>query len=219
VLAIVLSLLAILLIFAALRVDPASPTGTVLLNLATEIIGIGITVALVEWLFERRKNVDEAKKLAWRVLHNVDHAVWVWQGGNRDLAVDELLGLISAITDDDPILPFTGNLLMRIGSAAEIACRRERDVVSSNRNLEKALGHLEKLASIRDPRCTLQTRDIRWILRDAACDLAAALDQDITLISEDEIKRARDPSVQGQVWRHSGNRIPVREIVPDRDIE
>lgn len=59
----------------AFRIGPETPWGGLWLNLGTEIIGIALTVAIVEWLFERRRLQDEATKMAWRVLHLVDQAV------------------------------------------------------------------------------------------------------------------------------------------------
>ncbi|HSU15605.1 MAG TPA: hypothetical protein VLK66_15965 [Longimicrobium sp.] len=209
VIGVVFLVLATLAILEAIRVGPTTSAGTVLLNLGTEIIGIVITVAVVDWLFERRRHADEAKKLAWRVLHDLDHAVWVWQGGRRDLALDELLGLISSIGDNDPIPSFTSTLLLRLGSAAEITCRHQSEVVSVNRDLEKSLGQLAKLAALRDPNCTLSTSAIRWHLWDAALNLAATLDLDRSVIAKELIAPLRDPSEEAQEWRHYGHRVVV----------
>jgi len=55
------------------------------MNLGTEIVGITLTVAIVEALLEKRARSDEARRIAWNVMHDIDHAVWVWQGGGRSL--------------------------------------------------------------------------------------------------------------------------------------
>ena len=52
------------------------------------IIGIVITVAVVEWFFERRRLQTRGRQLAWDALHAVEHAVWVWQGGPREVESD-----------------------------------------------------------------------------------------------------------------------------------
>ena len=58
--------------------------GTILGNLGTELVGIVITVAVVEWFFERRRHQTRGRQLAWDALHAIEHAVWVWQGGPRE---------------------------------------------------------------------------------------------------------------------------------------
>ncbi|RMH20294.1 MAG: hypothetical protein D6701_03975, partial [Gemmatimonadetes bacterium] len=64
-------------ILAAFMVGPETGSGTLLVNLGTEIFGILITVAVVEWLFERRRLQDRAREQAWNVLHGLERAVWV----------------------------------------------------------------------------------------------------------------------------------------------
>ena len=49
--------------------------GTVLGNLGTELVGIVITVAVVEWFFERRRHQTRGQQLAWDALHAIEHAV------------------------------------------------------------------------------------------------------------------------------------------------
>jgi hypothetical protein len=209
-LGVVFSLVAVGFALAGFSAGHDSPAGSFLLNLASEVGGIVITVGLVEWFVERRKNWDAAKKLAWHVLDDLDQAVWVWQGGRRELSVDELYGLLEAIGDEDKIAPFTATLLMRNGSAAQIICRRQGDLVSANHHLEKALGYLAQLAAIRDSKRTLPAKLIKWPLLNAVSALAAAVDFKIAEIPTEEINRLRDPSVEGQGWRYVGRRLSDR---------
>jgi hypothetical protein len=71
--------------------------GNLFTNLGTEIIGIVITVAVVEWFFERRRLQNRGRQLAWDALHAVEHAVWVWQGGPRQMDTDEVRGILNAV--------------------------------------------------------------------------------------------------------------------------
>lgn len=57
------------MVWIAFQVGVNTPNGTLFVNLGTEIFGILITVALVEWLFERRRLQDRGRELAWSVLH------------------------------------------------------------------------------------------------------------------------------------------------------
>ena len=70
-------------------------------NLGTEIFGILVTIALVDWVLEKRRRQDRARELAWGVVHSIEHALWVWQGGPRQIGTNELLGIISGIKAKD----------------------------------------------------------------------------------------------------------------------
>ena len=43
-------------------------------NLGAEILGLAFTVAIIDWLLERKRLNEQAQHLAWRMLHDVDHA-------------------------------------------------------------------------------------------------------------------------------------------------
>jgi hypothetical protein len=201
-----LLLAAVISIYLAFRVGVESPAGTFLMNLSTEVVGIGITVAIVEWLLERRSKWEESRRVAWRVLHDLDYAVWVWQGGRRALIIDELLGLLATAREDDPLPPFTETLLLRIGSEAKFICQHQADLVAANRHLENALKHLSQLSSIRDADGAYERKRIKWYLQNATRALARTLDLKIGLTPADEIRRVRDTSVQAQEMRRFGQR-------------
>lgn len=96
-------LVAVLVLWAAFLVGTETSWGNLYINLGTEIVGIVMTVAVVEWFFERRRLQNRGKQLAWDALHNVQNAVWVWQGGPREMETDDMLGILKAASDDDPL--------------------------------------------------------------------------------------------------------------------
>ena len=53
------------LVWLAFFLGAATPTGTLFINLGTEIFGILVTVAVVEWFFERRRLQDRGRELSW----------------------------------------------------------------------------------------------------------------------------------------------------------
>ena len=69
-------LVAVIVLWMAFLVGTESSTGTLFINLGTEIIGIVLTVAVVEWFFERRRLQSRGKQLAWDALHAAQSAVW-----------------------------------------------------------------------------------------------------------------------------------------------
>src|SRR5262249_52327422 len=129
----------VLIVYEAFSLGPNSGAGAFLLNLGTEILGITLTVAIVEALLEKRAKADEARRISWNVLHDIDHAVWVWQGGGREFDIAELQTLLNQISDNDPLPPFTQNLLLTLGSRSENTIRQRDDVMKQHPALLKAL--------------------------------------------------------------------------------
>lgn len=99
--------LSALMIFWSIRAGYGLDSGDVFLNVGTELAGIVITVAIVDWLLERQRRRAECKTIAWRALHELDYAVWVWQGGAREFDVAELDWLLEHAAEDDPLPHFT----------------------------------------------------------------------------------------------------------------
>jgi hypothetical protein len=112
-----------------------TPAGTILTNLGTELVGIVITVAVVEWFFERRRHQTRGRQLAWDALHAVEHAVWVWQGGPREMDTDEVLGILDAVGADDPLPDFTEGLLLNIGTRSRRLLNNDPEAVSASPGL------------------------------------------------------------------------------------
>jgi len=198
--------IAVVAIVEAVQIGATTPSGTVLLNVGTEVIGIVLTVAVVEWIFERRRLRQEVEKLAWRALHELDHTVWVWQGGRRDFDVDELLALIQSIGDEDPVEPFTGNLLLLLGSRAQTSLRLESGTVNSDAELKQGLEALQTLSGMRDHEQLPTAGEIRVALHSAVQHLVRAVGlRESYVPSLQFVDLHRNPDPERQVWRHYGD--------------
>lgn len=172
-----------------------------LLNIATEVAGIVVTVAVIDKLFETKREKDEAKQTAWRALHDVDRAVWVWQGGRGECQLDELLALLAQVQDTDVIPDFTETLFLRIGSAAELTQRLRPDLLKRSPELATGLFTLRQLAAIRERRGEMTPRHIAGLFSTVVPLLATAAKEQIST-GGGEIRR--DPSVEAQERRHWG---------------
>lgn len=180
-----------------------SPTGTLLINLGTELVGIVMTVAVVEWFFERRRLQTRGKQLAWDALHAVEHAVWVWQGGPREMDTDEVRGLLNAVGESDPVPDFTESLFLNIGTRSRRLLSNDPEAVTAVPGFMNGLEHLARLSALRDGRDGMAARKIADILDDGTSDLAKALGKP-TVRHLASLIRFRDPSVESQERRHFG---------------
>ncbi len=178
-----------------------SPAGEILTNLATEVFGILITIALVDWFLERRRRQDRARELAWNMLHEIEYAVWVWQGGPRQLATDELLGLVTGIKADDAMEPFTEALMQNIGLQSRGLLQRENSSIRSVQGLKEALEELVSLATISQNPPSSLVSAVAEILASAVQDLARVLEQPTERMPSSLIWY-RDPSPVGQEKRY-----------------
>ena len=135
-------------------------TGTLLINLGTEIVGIVITVAVVEWFFERRRLQTRGRQLAWDALHAVEHAVWVWQGGPREMDTDEVRGILNSVggrTRCRTSRKGSSSTSARGPGACSTTTRTRSTAVPGFMN---GLEHLARLSAIRDGRTRCGRR--RW---------------------------------------------------------
>lgn len=191
-----------------------------LLNLAPEVIGIAVTLAIVDRMLDHQRAGDESRRIAWRALHRLDHAVWVWQGGTRRFDLDELLHILEMVEDDDPIPPFTQNLLLVLGSVAEVTLRVDSGAVATSPALREALKQLSGLSAMRDKDDILQPREVSNVLqmvtpalgRAAGLRLSDSEPNDVILL--DLLMKVRNPSEDAQRWRHYGER-PLNEALPE----
>ena len=138
----------------AFRSDEAEGIGALLLNLAPELFGVAITVVLVDWLFERRQALDEMRRIAWEALLELDQVVYFWQGGSRVFYLEELLGLLGKVQEDDPIHYATRNLLLRLGSRAANTLKTNPHIAHAHPKLWAGLtktAKLEAAAAGREP--------------------------------------------------------------------
>lgn len=189
----------------ALSGDSEMGSTDLLLNLGTEIIGIVITVAIVEHFLEKRQSEASARRIAWEALHAIDHAVWVWQGGAREFDVDELMCLLSLARSDDPIPRFTQNLFLRIGGRADNTLRTRPNEMRALSSLSVGLKHLRPLSAMRDTDELLPTEVIIEILRTSTIELAKAVGTPFSnTIPEGSLTR-RSTTISAQEWRHFGS--------------
>ena len=208
----VFMVIATLIVSLAMYLGTETPTGAILVNLGTELFGIVITVAVVEWFFERRRLQDRARDLAWGVLHEIEHGVWMWQGGPRRLSTDQLLGLVSSVTADDTLTPYTQALFQAVGDRASQVMQRELAAVKSIGGLKDALSDITSLKSLgegsnAEPRRT-EIRMISEILESSMGRLARVLGQPDQHIPAALI-RYRDPSLEGQNRRQAEARTLI----------
>lgn len=192
-----------LLVWAAFQVGTDRTAGDLLLNLGTETMGIVLTVTIVDWFFERRRLQSRARQLSWGALHQLEHAVWVWQGGPRQLETDELLGILSAVGQKDPLPEFTQNLLLSLGTRSKQALKDEAQAVKAIPGLRDAFEQLARLSSIRDGGELPPPRKVADILSSGVSHLAVVLglpDEHIPA----RLIRYRDPALGRQEQRHFG---------------
>lgn len=184
-------------------IDATSQTGTLLINMGTELVGIVMTVAVVEWFFERRRLQTRGKQLAWDQLHAVEHAVWVWQGGPREMDTDEVRALLNAVGDEDPLPDFTEGLFLNIGTRSRRLLNNDPEAVSAVPGFMNGLEHLARLSSIRDGTNPMPPLKVADILDDGTAELAKALGKP-TERHLASLIRFRDPSLESQERRHFG---------------
>ena len=182
-------------------IGATTPTGGLLTNLGTEVFGILVTVAVVEWLFERRRLQDKARELAWSVLHSLERAVWIWQGGPQRIGTDELLGIIAGIRTTDPISRFTKVLLVNLGTQCREALDKDPQAVRSLTGLKASLEDLSSLRTLRDGDLAVSVHMVSEILEAGTTGLARLLGKSTQRLPSGLI-RGRDASEEAQEDRH-----------------
>jgi hypothetical protein len=182
-----------------------SNLGTILGNLGTELVGIVITVAVVEWFFERRRHQTRGRQLAWDSLHAIEHAVWVWQGGPREMDTDEVLGILNAVGKEDPLPDFTEGLFLNIGTRSRRLLNNDPEAVGAMRGFMDGLEHLARLSALRDGKVPMPSRKVGDILEQGTTELARSLGK-TTERHLASLIRYRDPSIESQERRHFGGR-------------
>jgi len=176
-------------------------TGGLLTNLGTEIFGILVTVAVVEWLFERRRLQEKARELAWSILHSLERSVWIWQGGPERVATDELLGIIAGIRSTDPISRSTKVLLVNLGTQCREALDKDPQAVRSLTGLKASLEDLSSLRSLRGGDSAVSVRMVSEILEAGTMGLARLLGKSTQRLPSGLI-RGRNASEEAQQERY-----------------
>jgi hypothetical protein len=190
-----------LLIWGAFVAGSESNEGALYINLGTEIFGILITVALVEWLFERRRLQDRAREMAWGIFHSLERAVWVWQGGPRQLGTDALLGLIHGIRKNDPLPDFTRTLFVNLGTQSREALDKEALAIRLIPGMKGALDDLTSLRALTDGDSSVSIRMVAEVLESATVGLAKVLHLSTQPIPA-ALVRYRDSSERAQEERY-----------------
>ncbi len=157
----------------------------------------------MEWFFERRRLQNRGRQLAGDALHAVEHAVWVWQGGPRQMETDEVRGILHAVDDADPLPDFTEGLLLNIGTRSRRLLANEPEAISALPGFMNGLEHLARLSAIRDGKDRMSARKVADILDEGTSELAKALGKP-TERHLASLIRYRDPSVASQERRHYG---------------
>jgi hypothetical protein len=164
---------------ALIWVDMTAPSGAsfteVLGDLGTEMFGILVTIALVDWVLERRRKQDRARGVAWGVLGEIQQAVWVWQGGARHHGPGDLLGVISGISEEDEMEPFTEGLLLTVAFHSRNTLQTESSALGSLTGLLAVFKELEELASIEGLKSAGKARIAGEVLSKSVKGLAKVL--------------------------------------------
>lgn len=176
--------------------------GTVLGDLGTEMFGILVTIALVDWVMERRRKQDRARELAWGVLAEVQHAMWVWQGGARQQGSGELLGLISGIKGANEMEPFTEGLFLSVAFHAQSTLQTEPSALKSLSGLLDVFEGIKQLISIQNLKPQAKVRVAVEVLSEAVEGLARVLRQPTDWMPSGLIWHV-DPSKEAQGTRYN----------------
>ncbi len=149
--------------------------GGTLVDLGSELLGLALTVSILDWFFEQRRLRADGRRLAWEVFHHVERVVWVWQGGPFRLETDELLGLLNGVSTDDGFAACTERMLLGLGIRSRELLKGERQAVSTIHGFDEALGELGSLARIGEGRKP-SAEPVRAALTAATRTLADILD-------------------------------------------
>jgi len=175
-------------------------------NLGAEIVGLALTVAIIDWLLERKRLNEAVQQMAWRMLHDLDHAFWVWQGGRREFHLDELMALLEMAEPGDPLPKFTEELFINLGIRSSDNLRLQPKLVAYDRRLRAALKSLAGLAQIREAKSSIG--DARYIidgLKTAVANLADTTGQRPHQGEFAAARSFRDPSFDAQQRRYKGS--------------
>lgn len=149
--------------------------GNALVDLGSEMLGLALTVSILDWFFEQRRVQAEGRRLAWEVFHDIERVAWVWQGGPLRLETDELLGILHAASASDRFASCTEGLLLTLGIRSRELLKGERRPVRAVPGLGEALEELSGLARIGEAR-KLSAESVRNALLAGTRRLAEILD-------------------------------------------
>jgi hypothetical protein len=183
-------------------VQSDAPTGSALLiELGVETIGLALTVAVVDWFFERRRLAAEGRRHAWQIFQAIERIVWVWQGGPPRLEADEMLSLLGDADPEGEIASETESLLLALAVQSRKLLKADADAVTAFSGLEGCLGDLTMFTNVAHGGRTPSTAAMISNLADVTRRLAKLLELSDDAIVPARLIRGRDPSVAAQVER------------------
>jgi len=122
------------------------------------------------------------------------------------METDEVLGILKAVGEDDPLPDFTDGLFLSVGTRSRRLLNNDPQAVAALPGFMTALEHLARLSAIRDGRVPMPPRKVADILEEGTQALAQALGQP-TERHLASLIRYRDPSLESQQRRHHGGRM------------
>lgn len=170
------------------------------LNIATEAIGIMLTVEIVDRLLKRQERREGVSKMAWRILHEIDYAVWVWHGGRREFGIGELLTILRSSSNEHTLHPATRSLMSQLGNRARNTLDTDTELIRSRPELGRILHEMTALQEHADHGDVpnVRTRDV---LLDAVKTLMTILSLPEELAEPELAKWLADPSPERQLER------------------
>lgn len=210
-----LSVLALIIVIIAMKFDDSATFADLMFNLGTEIIGIAMTVAIVDWLIERNKMGDESQQLAWRMLHEIDQAIWVWQGGRQEFHLDELAALIDLVAEGEGPIESTQDLFVNLGRAASDSLRLHSKLFRCDKRLKEPINALASLGQMRALKGRMPRSFILENLKKAVYALADITGQGIHTGTFGVARTFQDSSAAAQQERYQGWRYGGIQHRPD----
>ena len=199
-----LSVLALIIVITVMIVDENATYTDLMFNLGAEIIGIAMTVAIVDWLIERNKMSDDSQHLAWRMLHEIDQAIWVWQGGRQEFHLDELAALIDLIAEGEGPIESTQDLFVNLGRAASDSLRLHSKLFRCDKRLVDPINALTSLGQMRALKGRMPRSFIVENLKKAVYALAEITGQGIHTGTFGVARTFQDSSADAQQERYQG---------------
>ncbi|NOZ47041.1 MAG: hypothetical protein GXO79_09700 [Chlorobi bacterium] len=204
IISIVFLLLSFFLIRYSFHADENLTLSDIYMNLGSEIIGIVLTVVIVDWLFERKRTKEETRKIALSGLNKINYAVWVWQGCPRDANINTVYYFLSITNNEDLLTVFTQNIMIQLAHSSEETLTLNNESVNSNKFLKNALVELSTLSKIRETDDILPPVVIAQKLQNATLSFMKVLQIPFTKKTDKEIDEIRDTSFEKQSWRRYG---------------
>jgi hypothetical protein len=167
------------------------------MNLASEIMGIIFTVAIIDQMLEHERRLDDERRRAWHFLRAIDHAVWIWQGGSRGLNLGELIALLDQIKETDPLPQFTENRFVNIGCEAEANLRELRAFRGVGESLRSGLEALARIVTLHDAK-ELTANQLAMEVKETVAYLVKAVPIEVSKPRIPPVKNCLEESQRGR---------------------